>query len=191
MRRISGLIGLVLFSLSSGVFAAPMPAQTATVPSNQEVNQAMRSLSNREPKRHRMLLELRETDPDGFTKATMQVVREERRLEKMRRDIPANVALQEAMWKNREKLQRLAEEMSGETEVGGRAVVMSQIENLLGEQYDLRREMRMNKLKRLEMKVAQAKQQLQGESSTRGRQKFISAWKPKLLANGEKAAQKE
>jgi hypothetical protein len=124
---------------------------------------------------------LREKDPAAFSKAILRVANEEGRLAKLRRSIPENIEPQIAMWKNREKLGLLMREFGDEQDPAGRQIIESQIDNLLGEQFELRRQMKSNRLKRAEKKLAEMRLEVRTDA-LRARDRFIAEWKPKLLA---------
>lgn len=172
----------------AAVSPAAKSATASELPSDEELSRALKGLAERDPARQKRLLELRTTNPEAFSRAILSVVHEERKLNRLRAIVPANLPLQIAMWRNREKLRQFVEEYHGEADSGGRSVVASQIENLLGEQYDLRREMRLNRIKALEARLQSAKKDFVSKHGNEKSQ-FVNTWKPKLLAIQKKAAQ--
>ena len=184
MRKIYLFIAPFLMLSSPSVFAAvakQAESRSALAPSNEEWQRAIESLRQRDPARARQMLGLRERDPEAFSKAVLLLTNEERRLAKIRRQVPENVEPQLAMWKNRDKLGLLMTEFGEERDPAGRQIIESQIDNLLGEQFELRRQMRSNRLKRAEKKLAEMRLENRTDA-LRARDKFIAEWKPKLLA---------
>lgn len=189
LRNIFVLVGFLLnVFYAQPVFAAVGAIDSATAPTNAAIDSALKELKVRSPDRYRRILEMRESNPQLFSQNILEVSREQERLDRLRRQIPENYRLQIAMWNNREKLRSLVEEYRSESDVSGREIIESQMDNMLSEQYDIRNQMRINRLKRAEKRLMEMKQELRQEAST-GKNKFIAEWKPKLLAKPLKKAQ--
>jgi hypothetical protein len=184
MRTVYLTIAALLFigsEFASAAVAKQAAALSSSLPSNEEFKQALDSLKLRDPVKAKQIMALREKDPAAFSKAILRVANEEGRLAKLRRSIPENIEPQIAMWKNREKLGLLMREFGDEQDPAGRQIIESQIDNLLGEQFELRRQMKSNRLKRAEKKLAEMRLEVRTDA-LRARDRFIAEWKPKLLA---------
>lgn len=188
MVRVFLSVFLAAFLICGGNTDATAALASPNAPSNAEIEQSLQALKLRSPGRHKRILELRETDPNAFAAQVLQVAREEKRLATVKREIPENYQLQIAMWNNREKLRHLIDEFRAETDSAGRQIIESQVDNLLGEQFELRRQMRMNRVKVVERRLAQVRDGLKRDP-VRERDRFIAAWKPKLLAKPAKKAE--
>ena len=168
---------MVSFAAAAG---AAVGAGLNAAPTNAEIDQSLKALKIRSPERYRRILEIRESEPERFLQNVLQVAREEERLVRVKKQVPENYQLQIAMWNNREKLRSLVEEFRGENDTAGRQIIESQIDNLLGEQFDLRRQMRLNRLKLAEKRLSELRLGLRRDPA-REKTQFIAEWKPKLL----------
>lgn len=179
-RRWVGVLLLTSVILpAENSFAAPMP------PSEERVSESLRALRARDAERHRRILSLREESPKAFAQEIYALAREEQRLAKVRKSTPANGPVLEEMWRNRERLRGLALSAHRAEDAGERDVIHSQVESLLRDQYRLREQMRVNRLRNLEARAAELRRSIGDARGNRDQEKFVADWRAKLLAKQE------
>ncbi len=162
------------FALSSPVEMQKIKAEAA------ELEAALLRIKDVNPKRYLRMLELREKNPERYARMQKKAVKEYHRIQKLQRLIPANVSLQEEVWKNRTRLSEIMRNLRKAKEGPERVILVSQMEELLKNQFDLRVRMKLNRLNRAEKVLQKRIQALDAERSSKD--EFVSRWKGRLLA---------
>ncbi len=179
-----------LFFLALVAFFVTVPNYSAALTSPVELERSQAEVDEMEaallrikadnPKRYLRILELRQKSPEHYNRLAQQALREYKKLQRLRRLVPANVSLQEEMWKNRTRLSEIMRNMRGTKEGPGRVIMISQMEKVLQSQFDLRIRMKRNRLNRAEDLLKDKLRRLQAEEGQQ--QEFVGRWKSRLLA---------
>lgn len=168
--------GLAFADVAPGIAAAPI-----AVSSSRE--SALEKLKESNPKRYLRMLELKDADPKRYEALKAKVLQEHDRLEEIRKLVPANVGLQEEMWKNRTRLEEIMRSLRSAEEGPGKVILISQMGKLLGQQFDLRMQMKQNRLARAQQILDQRLESLKQEQGQKSA--FVIRWRDKLAAQSE------